>query len=121
MSFPTKEDIESVKVEKGVQTVTTDMLPSETVGNVILNCLSMYQPEEYDKKEMFEVFRLAEWVNKDNGEELDQKLMTFLTTKVLPKSVRVEKKNERTGAVEASGAYLMWVIGQVTQALGITE
>lgn len=114
MSFPTELDIESVKKAKGITEVMLTDLPYETVGNVLINCLSNYAVK--DKKEVFLVHAAALWVNSDQ-EDLPDKIKNFMSNRVLPQStLKVEKDGDDENKV---GTYAPWVIAQVYNELGI--
>lgn len=126
MSFYTPQDLEQVKKEKNLDTVKVTDLPRETVGNVILNCLTQYAVA--DKKEVFYVHALSKWllVDAEEKKELPEKLYKFLTEKLLPDSVhRKNNDPKKEGGIETEetkenlGLYTAWVMGQVYEELGV--
>lgn len=121
MSFPTKDDIEQVKKEKEIETVTADELPRETVSNIILNALSNYKVT--DMKEGFMVQTIAQWLLDDNRGELSKLMMNFLKDKVLHSAmVRVEDEmvDKEMKKVE-KGSYASWAIIQVIDELNVPD
>lgn len=122
MSFPSKEDIDRVKEEKGIESVKISDLPRETVGNVILNSLSNYVVA--DNKEVFLVMATASWVNDESPdkEDLPEKLKKFLVRQVLPSMVyRKGEKLDNQPQEKDKGIYSSWVIAQVYEAMGVKE
>ena len=125
MSFYGNAEIEAAKEIHGKDAaITQDMLPRETVANVLINCLTQYKPAESERKDVFEVMRLANWINDESADkpDLDDKLKTLLVKKVLPYSTITEKKPEDgKPAAKSTGIYQYWVIAQIYQELGVTE
>lgn len=132
MSFPTKSDVEKIKNEKklkDVKDVLVDDLPKETIQNVIINCLSHYEPT--DKKEVFLINNIATWALSDpdkdgNFGELKDKLYNFLVDDVLDFATiyrEVELKNHKREETEKkkNGLYPAFIMFQVYNELGITE
>ena len=124
MTYPSKIDLEKVKDEKGDDSVKIDDLPRETVGNVIINSLAGYDPE--DKKEVFLINQIASWAmaeeDEDSSGELKDRLYKFLVNKVLPYATVMKKEEKKDGEEErGKGMYYAWVIAQVYDELGVTE
>jgi hypothetical protein len=118
-SFPSKDDIEKVKSEKKIEQVKTDDLPSDTVENVIMNCLTQYAVE--DPKEVFDVQIAANFVlSEDPEKEFTDRIKNFLVKKVLPQATIRNEKDEN-GKTTTKGVYTSWVIVQVLAELGVTE
>lgn len=114
MSFPREIDIETAKIEKGTENIVNNDLPRETARNIIINSLALYKVT--DRVETFEVHRLAMTL-MDETETLTAKQISFLSNKVLPQATILS--SEKNG--EEKGIYNAWAIGQVFEALGITE
>jgi hypothetical protein len=100
----------------------TEKLEKETVGNVILNCLSIYRCK--DRKEGFYVNTIAQSViAKGQNVELKDKFHEFLI-ELLDGSIMREKetKDERGNTrKETTGVYAGWVIAQVLDEMGLKE
>lgn len=121
MSFPTKDDIERIKLEKEIDAVTADDLPVETASNIILNALSVYKVT--DMKEGFMVQSIAQWLLDDNRAELSKIMMNFLKDKVLHSAmIRVEEEmvDKEIKKVE-KGVYASWAIIQVIDELNAPD
>ena len=116
MSFPSEFDIEQVKKEKGIEQVTIGDLPRESVRNVILNSITGYKVQ--DKKEVFMLQIIAQWVLADGADDLPSNLFDLLTTKVLPAAV--SQMGEENGKQVEKGIYSHWVMAQVYTVLGVT-
>lgn len=124
MSFYGESEVSAAKEMHGAETVTLDMLPRETIGNMLLNCLINYKPAESDRKEVFEIARLANWINDDSESkaDLDEKLKNLLIKKVLPYSTLTDKKSDDgKPQPKNTGIYSHWAIVQIYQELGLTE
>lgn len=125
MSFPSNADIEKVKKEKGIETVTVKDLPRETIENVLINCLANYVVE--DKKQVFAIHKAADIVMIGQGKEdveVPESVRNFLVEFVLPAStIRVEKDILTDGKTDKKekGMYAAWIIAQVYTELGVNE
>lgn len=124
MSYPGTSDFERIKKEKGLEVIKMSDLPTETVGNMIINAIANYEVK--NKKEVFELNALAQlFLNESNGEiKLSQRQVDFLSNDILPQAtLRKEMVTLPTGETkeETRGLYSGWSIVQVYAELGITE
>lgn len=89
-----------------------DKESDETIGNVILSILSVYETK--NRKEVFYVNHVAQKVlaSKDGQIELPEPYLTFLKEAVYEGTVR-EDKNGQT-----KGLYYAYMIAQVLEELG---
>ena len=94
---------------------------NETVENVILNCLSLYQATS--TKEGFYMNSIANLIltKEKDTIELKDKLKKFLVT-VLEKSIlqKDEDASKEQCKKVQKGVYSAWIISQVTNELGGT-
>jgi hypothetical protein len=99
-----------------------EKLEKETIGNVIINCLSYYKCK--DRKEGFYVNLVAQSViAKGNAIELKDKLKEFLID-ILDQSIMREKITKDEKGIERKetiGLYVGWIIAQVLDELGVKE
>jgi len=106
-----------------------DKLERDTVGNIIINCLSRHIGES--SKEGFYINMIADAVitamEAKRRVNLKDKLLSFLIDVVEKQAIR---KNEKTDEKpkpggreepEMIGTYAGWVIAQVLQELGVKE
>ncbi len=132
MSNPDEELIREILKRKGitdldkksyVEIVTqnllpkeaTDELPKETIGNVMLNCVISYLPE--DKKESWQKDLLGQiLIGNEKEIEIKEKHKKLLE-KILWKSEYREKGEGKEKTIE--GIYPTWVIIQALKELGI--
>jgi len=124
-SFPTKKDTDNLpKKEQGkdaegnpIMIPDHEQMPKETVGNVLINCLSFYQSK--DKKEGFLTNIAAQAILEGGEVELKDKVKDFLIG-VLEESIHTSTTNAKGETVE-KGVYKGWVISQVLESMGIIE
>lgn len=89
-------------------------LPRETVGNIILNCLSVVPVES--KLEGFYANSIANILfGAEREVELQEKFKKFLLTHLDRSIMKTETKGEKE---EIKGLYSGWVISQVMEELG---
>jgi len=112
-SFPSSKELEAIKND-------TSKLERETIGNVILNCLTNYVVQ--DRKEGFYINLIAQSLLSNNEKiEFKDKIQKFLIDvlneqTLIRKKVKDEKGEEKE---EIKGLYQGWVISQVLQELGV--
>ena len=104
----------------------TELLPRETVRNVILTCLDNYIVEE--KKEGWQINNLGIIFSDEKIKEISLKEKYWkLLTKVLDKCSIYTTKEKEEGKekviekVNENGVYSAWVIAQVKNELGLLE
>jgi hypothetical protein len=101
-SFPQQREVDKLPMKKdksGVEFPDQDKLERETVGNVILNCLTVYRCE--DRKDGYYVNLIAQTIIGSNGKDviLKDKLKEFLI-EVMDKSIMKEEiKKDAKGNV----------------------
>ena len=121
MSLPTQKEIDKLPKDKDNKP-DFSKLERETVGNIILNCLTHYIVR--DRKEGFYINLIAQSIlAKDKKAELKDKLKKFLIEVLDEMTHRREiEKNEKGEKKEIEkGLYAAWSISQVKQELGIKE
>ena len=112
-SFPSYKELEAIKND-------ISKLERETIGNVILNCLTNYVVQ--DRKEGFYINLIAQSLLSNNEKiEFKDKIQKFLIDvlneqTLIRKKVKDEKGEEKE---EIKGLYQGWVISQVLQELGV--
>lgn len=111
-SFITDEEKELAIDQTGK--FNEDLLPRETVGNVILNCLALVPVET--KLDGFYSNTIAQRIFDDQREiELKEKLKKFLTSLLERAIMQYVSKDDKT---EMKGVYAGWVISQVLEEVG---
>ena len=125
-SFPTKKEIDKLPkinvIEGQPKSGEPDMdqLEKETVGNIILNCLTSYVVR--DKKEGFYINDIARVIIAGRDKvQFNKKQLEFLED-VLGECVHRREKQKDDKGIEkevAVGVYAGWSIAQVSEALGI--
>ena len=121
MSLPTQTEIDKLPKDKDNKP-DFSKLERETVGNIILNCLTHYIVR--DRKEGSYINSIAQSIlAKDKKAELKDKLKKFLIEVLDEMTHRREiEKNEKGEKKEIEkGLYAAWSISQVKQELGIKE
>ena len=121
MSLPTQTEIDNLPKDKD-NNPDFSKLERETVGNIILNCLTHYIVR--DRKEGLYINLIAQSIlAKDKKAELKDKLKKFLIEVLDEMTHRREiEKNEKGEKKEIEkGLYAAWSISQVKQELGIKE
>jgi hypothetical protein len=124
-SFPQQREVDKLPMKKdksGVEFPDQDKLERETVGNVILNCLTVYRCE--DRKDGYYVNLIAQTIIGSNGKDviLKDKLKEFLI-EVMDKSIMKEEiKKDAKGneTKEQTGIYAGWVLSQCLTEMGVT-
>jgi len=106
-----------------------DKLERDTVGNIIINCLSRHIGES--RKDGFYINMIADAVITAMGDKRDvvlkDKLLRFLIDAVDKQIIRKNEKPTdkpkigREQEPEMVGTYAGWVIAQVLQELGVNE
>ena len=116
-SYPSKKEMDKLPLKD--KSPDIDKLEKETVGNVILNCLTAHKCD--DKKEGFYINLIADSVLA-GGEKitLKDKLNDFLI-EVLEKAMIKDVKDEKTKELKQEGIYAGWVIAKILQELGVKE
>ena len=108
-SFPSSKELEAIKND-------TSKLERETIGNVILNCLTNFIIQ--DKKEGYYINLIAQSIlSSDKKIEFKNGIQKFLIDVLDNQTLRREKTKE--GKEEIRGLYQGWVISQVLQELGV--
>ena len=121
MSLPTQKEIDRLPKDKDNKP-DFSKLERETVGNIILNCLTHYIVR--DRKEGSYINSIAQSIlAKDKKAELKDKLKKLLIEILDEMTHRREiEKNEKGEKKEIEkGLYAAWSISQVKQELGIKE
>jgi len=114
-SFPNSREMEAIQND-------ISKLERETIGNVILNCLTNYVVQ--DRKEGFYINLIAQSLLSNNKKiEFKDKIKKFLLEllneqTLIRKKVKNEKGEEKE---EIKGLYQGWVISQILQELGEKE
>ncbi len=93
---------------------------SETVENVILNCLSNYVVN--DRKEGYYINAIAQLILTNEKEfELKEKFKSFLIDVLSDQILRKETEKDENGKEKEiiKGLYRAWVIAQVLGELGV--
>lgn len=118
MNFPDQSIIDGLpKNAEGKP--DTKQLPRETVGNVILSCLSFYAPEKQNRVDGFMANAVAALMLEDS-ETIDlQKKYNDFVINVVTKSII--KTTETSNGQAAVGVYFGWIIAQALEELGVTE
>ena len=117
-SFPNRKEMEKLGKDKEGN-YKVDKLERETIGNVIINCLTMYRCE--NKKEGFYVNAIAQSIISGDKEiKLKDKFVKFLV-EILEDSIMKKPTKNSKGEEIQEGLYAGWVIAQVLQELGIKE
>lgn len=134
-TYPSQKEVDALpkKKQPGVPKEQwgpdIDKLERDTVGNIIINCLSRHIGES--RKEGFYINMIADAVitamEAKRRVNLKDKLLSFLIDVVEKQAIR---KNEKTDEKpkpgqkeepEMIGTYAGWVIAQVLQELGVKE
>ena len=90
---------------------------NETVGNVILHCLSFYSGE--DKISGFYANMLAQKIlNNESEIEITEPIKKYLS-KILDKCIIKVEKNPK-GEEQVVGLYQSWILSQIFQEIGET-
>lgn len=111
-SFPTEDEKTLAVNDKGV--FDDNLLPKETVGNVILNCLAMIPGET--KIHGFYANAIAQLIFGDEREiELKDKFKTFLSSHLEKSIIKTIKNGDKE---EVRGLYAGWIISQVLEEMG---
>jgi len=134
-TFPSQREIDDLPKKKqfGVPKEKwgpdIDKLERDTVGNIIINCLSRHIGES--RKEGFYVNMIAEAVitamEAKRRVNLKDKLLSFLVDAVDKQAIRKNEKADekpkpgQKEEPEMIGTYAGWVIAQVLQELGVEE
>jgi len=94
-------------------------IENETVGNVIINCLSFCQAKTV--KEGFYINTIANLILTSEEETLELKIKfrEFLVN-VLEKSILQKNDEQESGEAKMKGIYASWIISQVVSELGAT-
>ena len=132
-SLPTQKELDALPKKKIVikdgkgnqiekEVPDQSKLERETIGNIILNCLSNYLIN--DRKEGFYVNMIAQSIIGAKGEiELKDKLQKFLIEvldeMIMRKDITKDEKGKEVESVK--GLYAGWSVSQVLQELGIKE
>jgi len=128
-SYPSQKEIDGLtKIKKkqldGRELEVPDIeeLEEETVGNIILNCLTAYAVK--DKKEGFYINLIANTIlNYKEGEEIEfkDKIKKFLIGVLEESMVRKTKTEDEKGKEkeEVKGFYAGWLVCQVLASLGV--
>lgn len=115
MSFPSEKLIRELPKDDNGKP-NRDMLPRETVQNMLLNCLASYQSS--DKKEIFSVFDIGQRLIKATDEiELSEDEKEIMV-KTVEKAIYKEQVNKE-GQKFSTGIYRLWGIAQLYKALGV--
>lgn len=115
MSFPSEKIVRDLPKDDNGKP-NRDMLPRETVQNMLLNCLATYQSS--DKKEIFSIFDLGQRLIKAKGEiEISDEEQDLLV-KVVEKAIYKETTT-KDGQKTSVGIYRLWGIAQLYKALGV--
>ena len=116
-SFPTQKELDELPIKKSGQP-DLEKLEKETVGNVILNCLTNYIVQ--DRKEGFYINLIAQsLLTADKKFEFKEKIKKFLVELLDEQTLRREKtkvKNEKgveEEKEEVKGLYQAWVIALI--------
>jgi len=90
---------------------------NETVGNVILHCLSFYSGE--DKISGFYANMLAQKILYNESEiEITESIKKYLS-KILDKCI-IKVETNKKGEEQVVGLYQSWIISQIFQEIGET-
>jgi len=109
-SFISEEEKKELLEKK----VTGNDLPKETVGNIILNCISMVPVES--KLDGFYSNAIAQILFGTEREiEFNEKFKKFLSSHLEKSIIKMVKKGDKE---EFQGLYSGWVISQVLEELG---
>lgn len=123
-TFPSQRELNElpkikVRNEKGVEIETPDFekLERETVGNVILNCITNYIVR--DRREGYYINLIAQSILEGKKVEFKDKIKNFLIEVLDDQTLRREKKVNEKGEVieEIKGLYQAWVIAQCKEEI----
>ena len=117
-TFPTQKEVEALpKLVNGQPDI--DKLSRETVGNIVMNCLSNYVAK--DKKDGWYISLIAQSIiSSENGKiELKDKLNNFLI-ELLEDQV-MKREIDDKWKEETKGLYASWAIVQVLEELGVKK
>ena len=117
-TFPEREEVEALpKLPNGQPDI--DKLPKETVGNIIMNCLSNYVQK--DKKDGWYISLIAQSIiSNENGKiDLKDKLNQFLIE--LLEDQIMKREIDDKGKEETKGLYASWAIVQDLEELGVKK
>lgn len=124
-SFPSEEEYRKLpkikdkdKFGNPIEKADESKLERETVGNVIMNCLARYKPEEPKENIFVNIAMQLLWDEKKEV-QLKDKIRKFVIKVVVNQTIHDEFLDDKNPKTKTEvGTYWSWVTGQALAELG---